>query len=417
MKDFTKLDMFFETLAEYNRFMGSVAVSQNGEIIYTKTVGYADIEQETKVNVDTKYRIGSVTKTYTATLVLLAIEEKKLSLNQTIDKFFPNFINANKITIEHLLYHRSGIPNFTNEDEYQKWYTHPKSEIELTDFISGLGSEFEPDTEARYSNSGYVLLTFILQKVYNKSYNELLQEKICKPLGLKNTYFGAKINIKNNECYSYKYQKGWQKELEEDMSLPQGGGAIVSNPTDIITFVDALFSGKIISENSLKQMLTLKDYMGMGIVYMGLMGKHCFGHAGGIDGFCSLYVRHPDNIILAYTANYLHFYSINIATTIFKAVLNQQIDIPEFIEYHITEGELDIYLGEYLCVEHSLNLIITKVDGLLKGQFTGQSPIPFEAIGKHKFEFVMDGIILEFNTDENALTFTQDGANIIFKKM
>jgi D-alanyl-D-alanine carboxypeptidase len=166
--DKAKLDNYFQNLETNNKFMGSIAVSQDGKVIYTKSIGFADVENNQKANENTKYRIGSISKTFTTVMVMKAVEDKKLDLNQTIEKFFPTVPNANKITIKQLLGHRSGIHNFTNDDEYMTWYTQPKTEKEMVEIITKIGSDFEPDSKADYSNSNFVLLTYILEKTNNR---------------------------------------------------------------------------------------------------------------------------------------------------------------------------------------------------------------------------------------------------------
>src|SRR5690606_17415340 len=160
--DKEKLDSYFDALEANDKFMGSAAIAKNGEIIYTKAIGYSDVESKTKPDANTKYRIGSISKTFTAVLVLKAAEEKKLNLNHTIHKYFPNIANSKKITISNLLNHRSGIHNFTNDDIYLEYNTQPKTEAEMVAIIAEGGSDFEPGTKAEYSNSNYVLLSFIL---------------------------------------------------------------------------------------------------------------------------------------------------------------------------------------------------------------------------------------------------------------
>src|SRR5690606_38277786 len=129
--DHTKLDAYFDTLAKYDKFMGSVAISKNGEVIYTKSVGYLEVGNPKSADENTKYRIGSISKPFTATLIMKAVAENKLRLDQTIDSYFPTIENAEKITISQLLNHRSGIANFTSSPDYLEWHTQPKSEAEL----------------------------------------------------------------------------------------------------------------------------------------------------------------------------------------------------------------------------------------------------------------------------------------------
>ena len=165
--------------------MGNIAVSKDGEIIYLKSIGYADISNNLKATKETKYRIGSISKSFTATLVLKAIENKKLELNQTIDKWFPMIKDSDKITIKQLLSHRSGIYNFTDNLNYLTWNTQKKTEKEMVEIITMGGNIFAPDSKAEYSNSNYLLLSYILEKTFMKSYSELLDEYIIKPIDLK----------------------------------------------------------------------------------------------------------------------------------------------------------------------------------------------------------------------------------------
>ncbi len=196
--DKAKLDKFFDTLEANNKFMGSLAVIRDGELIYSKSTGFLDINSKSKPDSSSKYRIGSISKTFTAVLVLKAIEEKKIRLDQTLGEFYPKIKNADKITIEHLLYHRSGIHSFTDDDDFQNWNTKPKNESELVEIIAQGNSEFEPNSKFEYSNPNYILLSFILQKLYKKSYSEILKDKIAAPAELKNTFFGKKIDLAKN---------------------------------------------------------------------------------------------------------------------------------------------------------------------------------------------------------------------------
>src|SRR5690606_24056848 len=219
-----QLDTFFDTLEKNQKFNGSVALSENGKIIYERSLGFADFETKTQNNADTKFRIGSISKTFTAALILKAEEEGKLNLEQKIDLYFPTIKNANKITIENLLNHRSGIHSFTDDSSYLEWNTQPKTKEELIALISNYNADFEPDSKADYSNSNYVLLSFILEEIYGKSYAEILNEKIIQPLGLKNTKFGGEIKVSNKEANSYKFEGNWVKESETDTSIPMGAG-------------------------------------------------------------------------------------------------------------------------------------------------------------------------------------------------
>lgn len=142
-----KLDAYFKALEENQKFMGSVVIAKEGKPIYTKSVGFANVEKGTKNTENTRFRIGSITKTFTSILVLKAVEEGRLSLNDKLSKFYPNIKNAEKITIENMLYHRSGIFNFTSDKDYMKWHHLPKTEAEIISLLENYTPVFEPDAK------------------------------------------------------------------------------------------------------------------------------------------------------------------------------------------------------------------------------------------------------------------------------
>lgn len=415
--DKTKLDNYFNALEQNNKFMGSVAVSKNGEIIYTKSIGFADVENNLKATENSKYRIGSISKSFTTVLLLKAVEEKKLNLNQTIDKWFPTIKNAKKITIKHLLSHRSGIHNFTNDKDYLTWNTQPKTEKELVEIITKGGSDFNPDSKAEYSNSNYVLLTYILEKTYTKSYSDLLQEFIVKPIRLTNTYVFGKINPSNNECKSYSFVGTWKVESETDYTVPLGAGSIISTPTDLTKFADALFGGKLLTNESLDIMKTIKDGYGIGLFQIPFYKSVGYGHNGGIDGFSSVYSHFSDDkISYALISNGTNMNNNDISIAVLSAAYDKPYEIPEFTTFNLTSEDLDKYLGVYASKQIALKITITKDGNTLIAQGTGQPAFPLEATGNDKFKFDQAGAKFEFIPTEKTMVLFQGGGQISFKK-
>lgn len=415
--DKSKLESYFDILDANNKFMGSIAVSRNGEIVYTRAIGYRDVQNKIRADVNSKYRIGSISKTFTTVLVFKAVEEGKLSIDQSIDKYFPSIKNAEKITIRHLLYHRSGIHSFTNEKDYLSWNTNPKTEKEMVEIITSGGSDFEPDSKAEYSNSNFVLLTFILERSFNKPYGQLLNDYITKPLSLNSTYLGGKINLLNNECFSYSVGDGWKMESETDISIPLGAGGIVSTPSDLVIFADALFTHKLLKKESIEMMMTVKDRFGMGLFQIPFYDKIGYGHTGGIDGFSSVFSHFSDgNISYALTSNGTNFNNNDISIAVLSAVFDKPYSIPEFKTFEVSSEDLDKYLGVYSSVQLPLKITISKENSTLIAQATGQSAFPLEPTELNKFKFDMAGIVLEFNPDENSMILYQGGAKFEFVK-
>ena len=415
--DKAKLDAYFQTLEEHNKFMGSVAVSKDGALIYTHSVGFADVENAVRATENTKYRIGSISKTFTAVLVLKAIEEDKLALDQTLDQYFAIIKNAEKITIKNLLNHRSGIFNFTNLPNYLTWNTEPRTQEQLVSLISSVGSVFEPNTKSEYSNSNYVLLSFILEKVYDKSYPDLLDKYIIKPLGLTNTSFGGKIDPQANESLSYRYAGSWKVEAETDMSIPLGAGALVSTPSDLTKFAEGLFSGKLISLESVAQMKAIEGQYGQGIFPIPFYDQLVYGHTGGIDGFASVFSHFPaEGVTFAMTSNGANYITNNISIAVLSAVFGKPYDIPEFTTYAVDAATLEQYVGVYASAQIPLKITITQQGDILMAQATGQPAFPLEATGKDTFAFEQAGVQMQFAPAESQMIMKQNGMEFTFVK-
>lgn len=413
--DKTKLDSYFNALETNDKFMGNIAVLKDGKIIYVKSIGYVNIEDKIKSNEQTKYRIGSISKTFTTVLIFKAVEENKLDLNQTIKKYFPAIKNSEKITIKNLLNHRSGIHNFTDDKDYLTWNTQPKTEKEMVELIAKAGIDFEPNTKSSYSNSNFVLLTYILEKTFKNSYSKILAKYITQPIGLANTYFGGKINTSNNECKSYKYTENWKQEPETDMSIPLGAGGIVSTASDLVKFSDALFNGKLLKAENVELMKSVIDLYGLGLFQIPFYDKLGYGHTGGIDGFSSVFSNFESNVSYALVSNGTNMNNNDISIAVLSAIYSKPYNIPDFKSYELTSQDLDKYLGVYSSTQIPLKITITKDNKTLFAQATGQSSFPLQATEMDKFKFDQAGIVLEFKPTEKTMILKQGGGQFTFK--
>jgi CubicO group peptidase (beta-lactamase class C family) len=324
-----KLDLFFDRLAEKNQAMGSLAIAKDGKIIFTRAIGYSRINgsERKPATTATRYRVGSITKMFTAALVFQFVEEGKLKLSDTLDKFFPQIPNAGKITIAHILTHRSGIHDFIREPDFRAWSLTPRTKDETLAFIARGKPDFEPGEKRSYSNAGYVLLGFVVEKLAGKPYQDALKKRITGKLGLKDTYAGTgKTDVGKKESFSYSYAGDWKQHEEMDLSVPGGAAAIVSTPRDLVKFIQALFDGKIISQQNVDQM---KNGMGMSESKLG--GKTIYGHSGGTDGFSSTVLYQPEEkLAVAYTANAKVYSTGKIYSGIFDIYYNKPFEIPTF---------------------------------------------------------------------------------------
>jgi len=417
--DKAKMDQLFDVLAKKEKALGSVTLSKNGNVIYSRAIGYSSIKDAGKIpsTILTKYRIGSITKMFTTTMIFQLVEEGKLKLTTTLDAYFPKLPNANKITIGNLLNHHSGLHNFTNEPEYMSYMTQPKTQDEILAILAKSNVDFQPNEKGGYSNTNFVILGFIIEKITKQSYSVNLKQRITSKIGLSNTYYGGKTNADNNECFSYQYVGNWKQMPETDMSIPGGAGAIVSTPTDLTKFIEALFSLKLVSLNSLNQMKTITDGFGMGMFQIPFYDHKALGHNGGIDGFGSNLAYFPeDSLALAYCTNGMVYPLNDILIGVLSIYFNKDYTIPTFTSVSMKTEELDKYLGVYSSTQLPLKITITKDNTSLIAQATGQSSFPLEATEKDKFKFDQAGVKMEFNTDKNEMTLKQNGGVFLFTK-
>ena len=409
--DRQKMDSLFEVIEKNNKGMGGFAIHKEGQPVYQTNIGYSDISQNLKAESGTKYRIGSITKTFTAAIIMQLVEEGKISLDTKLSNFYPNIPNAGKITVEDLLRHQSGLYNFTNDEGFRNYLEEPKTKEELLSIFKEQQPSFEPGEKNDYSNTGYVLLSFIIEDLEKEDYAAVLNKRILAPLNLKDTYYGGKINPANAEALSYQKKKDWEPATMTDMSIPRGAGAVVSTPSDLNKFYTALFNGKLVKPESLEKMKSMNNGYGIGLFSYPFDDKKLYGHTGGIDGFQAMSVYYPaEDLAVTYTSNASDMSPNDIMLGAMSIYWGKDYTIPSFDPVlEIPAEELQKYTGTYGSEGFPLKIEIFVEDGALMGQATGQPSFPLEAYAGDKFQFTRAGLKLEFNPSEDKLTLLQGG--------
>ena len=324
-----KMDSLFFLLEKYDKAMGSLSVYHKGESIYQNAIGYADVDNKIEATVNTKYRIGSLSKMFTATLVMQLIEEGKLSLETKLSNFYPALPNSDQITIQQLLQHKSGIFDIIKSPDFENWMLEKRSKEELLSKIKENGTIFSPGEKRDYSNTNYILLSLIVEDIEKKDFGKILEKRILKPLQLKHTYYGEKAGPKKLEASSYKKQNGeWEKVAGIHLSIPKGAGGIISTPEDLNKFIIGLFGGNLVSENSLAMM---KKEPGIGMYPIPVLKEEeMIGHMGGMDAFQSLLVYMPkQDMTFAFSFNAIDYSYKEIVMGIFNILLNKEYDFPQ----------------------------------------------------------------------------------------
>jgi CubicO group peptidase (beta-lactamase class C family) len=417
-----KLDSLLSSLAANNKMMGSLAVSRAGQVVYSHAFGSARLAPNVPATPATRYRMGSISKMFTATMIFQLIEEKKLTLDTKLATFFPQLPNARTITIDQLLSHRSGLHSLTDDAAYLGYMAQPKTQAELLTIMAATKPDFEPGAQFKYSNSGYIVLGYLVEKLGKQPYAQALQKRVAAKAGLKNTYYGGKIDPSKQEALSYKPGPGgWVPDTETDMSIPGGAGAVVSTPTDLDRFLEALFGGKLVSAASLAQMQTFQDKQafGRGLMRIPFNGKQAYGHGGTIDGFQSSAGYFPDEKLAITLSTNARSYALNDAMIgVLSICFNRPYKIPDFAApaYVPAAADLDRYVGTYASPSLPLKVTFTKDGTTLMSEATGQSPFALEPVSRGVFKFDPAGIRAEFAADKPTFTLKQGGREFIFTK-
>lgn len=305
-----KIDQLINTYAKYGQFNGSVLISEKGEIIYKKGFGLANVEWNIPNQPDTKHRLASMTKQFTAMLILQLVSENKLKLQVPISAYLPDYPKktGDIITIHQLLTHTSGIPNYTDFASYRDIMRDPYRPEELVDLFADSSLQFTPGEKFSYSNSGYILLGFIIEKITGKNYEQVLQEKILTPLKMNNTgYDHANTIIKNRASGYYKVGNNFQNAGYIDMSTPFAAGAIYSTVEDLYLWDQALYTEKLLPDKYRDLLFgkyipeSERSYYGygwsIGEMPVGNTKEQLqtISHSGFINGFNTLITRIPSD--------------------------------------------------------------------------------------------------------------------------
>lgn len=374
----------------------SIAVARGDTFVLNKGYGIADLEHGVPATQTTLFRIGSVTKQYTAAAIMKLVEQGKLALDDDFTKYIDYPTQGKTVTIRHLLTHTSGIKSYTDLPDFAAGSAADMAPEKVLDPVRNLPFEFEPGAKWAYNNSGYHLLGMIIEKVSGVPYAQHLQNEFFTPLGLTQTRYDVGADIIPGRARGYRLLDGKPANAAHlGMTIPYAAGGLMATAHDLVAWQLALVAGRAVSLDSYKQMTTpatlsdgsATDY-GFGLKIRNLDGHPCILHGGGIYGFNSMLLYLPDEkLSIAVISSSESVSSGRLSQEIAREALGAAAD---FKDLTLPAAELEPLTGNYRIDQIKLDLAVTAADGKLVIQATGQTAAPVMAQGGGVFRASFD---------------------------
>ncbi|MBC7828562.1 MAG: serine hydrolase [Chitinophagaceae bacterium] len=421
-----KLEEFLTIYNRDNLFNGSVLVAQKENILLQKGYGWKNIHDSSLNDANTIFQIGSVTKQFTAAIILQLQEQKKLSIEDSVSKYFQGFPHGGKITVRHLVTHTSGLYNYTKDTVFMKndavkFITRDK----MLSLFRDKPLDFEPGSSFSYSNSGYVLLGYIIEQVTGKSYFRVVRENIFKPLRMDHSGFNfASLNDTDKATgYFLLTPKANMPAPVVDSSVAHAAGAIYTTVGDLYKWDRALYNGKLINDASMQVAFTPnKGNYAYGWVIDSAWNKKVAYHTGGIFGFSSIIARVlDDQTCIILFDNHGSPSLEKMAEGLNAIVQGKPYELPKSRpEIELSAEILRQYIGEYELAPNFI-LTVTFEEGQLMTQATGQAKVPIFAEKENFFFLKVVDAQLEFikgvDGKMEKLILHQKGQTIPAKKL
>jgi CubicO group peptidase (beta-lactamase class C family) len=409
----TRIDDYVRPYVESNNFSGSILVSKGKKILFKKAYGYANLESKIPNQASTAFHIASVSKTFTATGIMILEQRGLLTTSDLLSKYIPDFSLGDRITIHHLLTHTSGITNVNNLPEYAAASQIHQTPATLIDLFKNKPLDFQPGEKYSYSNSNYNVLAYIIEKVSGKTYGDFLMENIFKPLKMSHTFHHDNVSQIIPDCatgYVPEGLSGLQKSPFLDWSSKTGNGSLVTTTEDLLKWAYSFQGTKILSEKSKAKMFTQYGGSGYGWFLKTQFNKNCTYMNGRSPGFTSYLGMYPDeNIcIIVLSNNYVPVASV-IGNDLAGILLNESIESPVIKNAKVPLEESKLIVGRYqfgkdfyrpdfvMEIKEQEGNIISSWGELFPGK-------PFEFINRtywSKITFIKDktGKIIQMNLD------------------
>ena len=405
-QDAKRMDDVVQSYVVNKTFMGTVLVARGSDVVLSKGYGSANLEWQIPNTPATKFRLGSITKQFTAASILLLEERGQLKLDDPIKKYVPDApATWDTITIFNLLTHTSGIPNFTNLPEYKTLKLEATPVAKTIATVRDRPLDFVPGEKMSYSNSGYLVLGYVIERITGGSYEKFVTDNIFTPLGMKDSGYDSNTAIIPRRAAGYVPSPAGPINADYiHMSIPHAAGALYSTTEDLLRWEQALFGGKLISAASLAKMTTpFKSDYAFGLMVQTANGRKVIQHGGGIEGFNTFLAYYPDaKLTVAVLANLNGQAPDRIASMLADLAHGGTVQLTsERKEIALPVATLSKYVGTYELAP-GVNMFMRLVGDHLTTQLTGQQQIPVFPESETKFFLKVVDAQLEFFVDASG---------------
>ena len=416
-QDVSRMDRIIQSHVDSRQFMGSVLVAQDGKVLLDKGYGSANLEWDIPDSPQTRFRLGSLTKQFTAAAILLLEERGKLRTDDLVAKYLPDAPAAwAKITIANLLTHTSGIPNFTSFPDYSTTEATPTTPEQLVARFRDKPLNFQPGEKWEYSNSGYVLLGYLLEKISEQRYQDFVRDNLFVLLGMTESGYDSHAAIILHRASGYTPgANGPVNAGYIDMSIPFSAGALYSTTEDLLRWERGLFGGKVLSAASLKKMTTpFKNDYAYGLAVRTAHGYTVIEHGGGIEGFNTQLAYDPDRKLAVIVLGNLNGGAPDeIARQLMALLHGDKVVLPsERKEITVSTDVLRQYVGTYQLAP-TFSIVITLEGNRLMSQATNQPALALFPESETSFFLKAVDAQIEFAKNDKgevtSLTLRQGG--------
>lgn len=380
-QDPNRMDQIVGSYVADQKFMGSVLVARGSDVIFSKGYGFANLEWDIPNSSETRFRVASITKQFTAASILLLEERGKLSISHPVRKYLPDAPAAwDKVTIFHLLTHTSGIPDDTESRDWDSFAALLTTPAAFFERFRGKPLDFEPGQKEYYSNSGYALLGCVIEKVSGKNYGTFVQENLFAPLGMKNSGLDSNTAVIPRVASGYAPGKdGLEKIHPVFASVYASAGSLYSTTGDLLRWENGLFGGKVLTPASLEKMTTpFKNNYAFGLDVRTFRGRNVIGHSGSLEGVATKLDYYPaDKLTVVVLGNVHRAPSAEIARHLARIAQGEPVKLQsERREISLDPKVLARYLGAYQ-LSSGARLLITVEDNHLVNTPENQAPVVF----------------------------------------